>query len=290
MFEYLKEVIVSLRKTSSERISNPFYGVFILTWIAFNWESVAILLFSDMAMDERVRFINSAYPIVVIIPFLVSVVLTFIVPYCNEKITYLQSSPLGRTSTLLALRRKRSLIADISVERYRAKKDVAYERYKVGAEKEVQDMKESIVRSTERTGELTESLRIANNKIAHLQQIEEKAKRYEEEILFIKENRKDLQIDLDEKSDAISGLKKELSSAVQTGSAVFIENEKRKATIDEIIYNYPDIFYWDDEKLRLKIKPGVREIMKNLQPEAGSLSMTDALRRFGEDANNFQKK
>ncbi|WP_394546899.1 hypothetical protein [Pantoea ananatis] len=158
MSNFFSEILQSLKKTSTERISNPFYGVLIITWLAFNWEAVAILLFSDLKMEERVRFINSAYSLMHLYPFVTAIMLTFLLPWCTEKITYFQSRPIGRTSTLLALRKKKMLIADISVERFRAKKDVAYDRHKVGAEKEVQDMREDIIKSKETTGQLTQEL------------------------------------------------------------------------------------------------------------------------------------
>ncbi|WP_313698178.1 hypothetical protein [Pantoea sp.] len=158
MLDFIKELLASLKKTSTERISNPFYGVFIFTWLAFNWEAVAIIFFSDLPMQERVRFINSAYPLMYILPFISAVILTLVLPWCTEKVTYFQSRFLSRTSSLLAIRRKKMLIADISVERFRAKKDVTYDRHKVNAQKEIQDMKEAIITSTERTGELTKEL------------------------------------------------------------------------------------------------------------------------------------
>lgn len=176
MLDFIKELFASLKKTSTDRISNPFYGVFIVTWLVFNWEAVAILVFSDLHMQERVRFINSAYPLMYLYPLLSSIVLTLLLPWCTEKVTFIQSKPLSRTSSLLAIRKKRMLTADISVERFRAKKDVAYERHKVGAEKEVQDMREEITLSAKRTGQLTESLNAANEKIAELESQNSKLK------------------------------------------------------------------------------------------------------------------
>lgn len=60
------------------------------------------------------------------------------------------------------------LTADISVERFRAKKDVAYEKYKVGAQKEMQDMKETIALSAERTGILNKEIEDAHKLIEEL--------------------------------------------------------------------------------------------------------------------------
>jgi len=168
MSNFFTEIFQSLKKTSTERISNPFYGVMIITWLAFNWEAVAILFFSDMKMDERVRFINSAYSFMNFYPFITAIFLTFLLPWCTEKITFFQSKPISRTSTLLAIRKKKMLLADISVERFRAKKDVAYERHKAGEEKQIQDMREAIILSKETTGQLNQELDAANKTIIKL--------------------------------------------------------------------------------------------------------------------------
>ena len=164
MSNFFSEIIQSLKKTSTERISNPFYGVLIISWLAFNWEAVAILLFSDLKMEERVRFINSAYSLMHLYPFITAIILTFLLPWCTEKITFFQSKPISRTSTLLAIRKKRMLLADISVERFRAKKDVAYERHKAGEEKQIQEMKAAIISSKETTGQLSAELDSANGR------------------------------------------------------------------------------------------------------------------------------
>jgi len=168
MSNFFTEILQSIKKTSTERISNPFYGVLIFSWITLNWESVAILIFSDLKMQERVSLINSEYPIKIFWPFVIAVILTFLLPWCTEKITFFQSKPISRTSTLMAIRRKRMLLADISVERFRAKRDVTYERHKVGAEKEVQEMRVAIVSSKEKTGQLTDELNKAVQKISEL--------------------------------------------------------------------------------------------------------------------------
>lgn len=168
MSNFFSEILQSIKKTSTDRISNPFYGVLIISWLAFNWEAVAILLFSDLKMEERVRFINSAYSLMHLYPFLTAIILTFLLPWCTEKITFFQSKPISRTSTLLAIRKKRMLLADISVERFRAKKDVAYERHKAGEEKQIQDMKAAIISSKETTGQLTAELESARDKIDNL--------------------------------------------------------------------------------------------------------------------------
>lgn len=161
MWETLKEIYLSINKTSGERIKSPFYGVYFFTWLAFNWESVAIFTFSDMKMENRVSFINSGYPFTFFMPLIISIILTVLLPFINEKFSYLQSKPLTRTSIIMAMRKKKALLADIGVERFRAKRDVTYDRYKVGAEREMQSMKEEIILSKDKIGEITKEKELA---------------------------------------------------------------------------------------------------------------------------------
>nr|WP_154927521.1 hypothetical protein [Pantoea agglomerans] len=214
MSNFFSEILQSIKKTSTDRISNPFYGVLIISWLAFNWEAVAILIFSDLKMEERVRFINSAYSLLNIYPFITAIILTFVLPWCTEKVTFFQSKPISRTSTLLAIRKKRMLLADISVERFRAKKDVAYERHKAGEEKQIQDMKAAIISSKETTGQLTAELESARDKIDNLGL---EKRRLDVEI-------KDLKDILIEKDNRIKSLNSSIS---------MIENE-RVSGLDEI--------------------------------------------------------
>jgi hypothetical protein len=169
MWDTIKEIYLSVNKTSGDRIKSPFYGVYVFTWLAFNWESVAIFIFSDMKMENRVSFINSAYPFSFIIPLIISVLLTIFLPFINEWFSKVQSKPLSKTSLIMSQRKRKALLADISVERVRARRDVTYDRHRVGAEKEVQVMREAIASSAERTGKLTEELDLAHNTIFNLE-------------------------------------------------------------------------------------------------------------------------
>lgn len=154
MWDTIKEIYLSIKKTSTDRIKSPFYGVFILTWLAFNWQPVSILLFSELKMENRIGFINAIYPFKLWLPLGIASLLAYILPVINEKVTFLQSKPISRTAVILAIRKKRALVADISVEKYRAKRDVTYDRHMAGSEKEIQDMREEILTSKERMGQI----------------------------------------------------------------------------------------------------------------------------------------
>ncbi|MDO2452870.1 hypothetical protein [Enterobacter asburiae] len=185
MWETIKEIYLSVKKTSTDRIKSPFYGVFILTWVAFNWQPIAIVLFSNLTMEDRIGFINAIYPFQLWWPLGVSAVLAYALPFINEKFTYFQSKPISRTAVVLAIRRKRALVADISVEKYRAKRDVTYDRNVAGAEKEIQSMREENLASKKRMGEINAEIEMLKSELASahtsLAQTKENADRFSAE-------------------------------------------------------------------------------------------------------------
>lgn len=274
MLEFIKEIVASLRKTSTERISNPFYGVFIMTWLAFNWEAVAIILFSDLPMQERVRFINSAYSLIFLYPLLFAIFLTFILPWCTEKITFFQSKSISRTSSLLAIRKKKMLTADISVERFRAKKDVAYERYKVGSEKEIQSMRESIIESTERTGQLTKERDDALQRLAAMKNITQENHKLESLLKASLTANEKTNKDLQSQNKYISELKKQVDMLEEDKASYFNQNQRMLASIDGLLENYPALFYRKENDNMIMLRSGVANelALYNAKKELGKLS------------------
>lgn len=57
----MREIINSFLDNSKERIKNPFIGAFIISWIAFNWKPIIILLFSEKEIEQKINFINENY-------------------------------------------------------------------------------------------------------------------------------------------------------------------------------------------------------------------------------------
>lgn len=232
MWDTIKEIYLSVNKTSGDRIKSPFYGVYVFTWLAFNWESVAIFIFSDMKMENRVSFINSSYPFSFIVPLIISVSLTILLPFINEKFSYLQSKPLTRTSIILAMRRKKALLADIGVERFRAKRDVTYDRYKVGAEREMQAMKEQIVFSKNKIGEITEEKEAAINEKNLI--IIERNKATEEIRKLINETTS-LRVTLTKSAERIEELEMLLSESETRLGKVESERDENQIQLSEVI-------------------------------------------------------
>ena len=125
------------------------------------------------------------YPFQLWWPLGVSAVLAYALPFINEKFTYFQSKPISRTAVVLAIRRKRALVADISVEKYRAKRDVTYDRNVAGAEKEIQSMREENLASKKRMGEINAEIESLKSELvsvhASLTKTKENADRFSAE-------------------------------------------------------------------------------------------------------------
>lgn len=263
MWETIKEIYLSVKKTSTDRIKSPFYGVFILTWVAFNWQPIAIVLFSKLTMENRIGFINAIYPFQLWWPLGVSAVLAYALPFINEKFTYFQSKPISRTAVVLAIRRKRALVADISVEKYRAKRDVTYDRNVAGAEKEIQSMREENLASKKRMGEINAERELLKSELTSVhtllnqtknnadrfsleaQEYQKKYKETEEMNLFLKSSIEKSE----EKIHRFANLYNELENTNKTITTQMEEYEKERITLAHKLKNAETII----ESLKIEI-------------------------------------
>lgn len=57
----IKDFLKSFFSTASDRMRNPFYGTFIISWIAFNWKPLLLLLFSTKSIEEKINFVVENY-------------------------------------------------------------------------------------------------------------------------------------------------------------------------------------------------------------------------------------
>ncbi|ELY6147286.1 hypothetical protein SNQ14_002762 [Cronobacter sakazakii] len=59
MLNTFKEALSSAVNTVAQRIRNPVFGAFVLSWGAFNWKQVLYLLFSDKAFIIRLNILQA---------------------------------------------------------------------------------------------------------------------------------------------------------------------------------------------------------------------------------------
>ncbi|HBR1369381.1 TPA: hypothetical protein L9L60_002052 [Klebsiella pneumoniae] len=158
MLESFKEFTTSTFNTAINRVRNPAFGAFAISWCAFNWKQILYLLFADNGIYYKIEYIsqNSSWWNVIVFPAFSSLFLCIGLPWINNAITKLQSKPLDNTDSLENLKQARMIQRSTRLQRLRAKRDITYEKVKTGDEKQIQDMKEEITQSQSRMGELTQ--------------------------------------------------------------------------------------------------------------------------------------
>ncbi|HCD5488888.1 TPA: hypothetical protein NBZ22_004397, partial [Klebsiella pneumoniae] len=157
MLESLKEFTTSTFNTAMNRVKNPAFGAFAISWCAFNWKQILYLLFADNGIYYKIEYIsqNSSWWNVIVFPAISSLVLCIGLPWINNAITKWQSKPLDNADSIENFKQARMIQRSTRLQRLKAKHDVTYDKVKTGAEKDIQSMKEQITESQSRMGELT---------------------------------------------------------------------------------------------------------------------------------------
>ena len=157
MLESLKEFTTSTFNTAMNRVKNPAFGAFAISWCAFNWKQILYLLFADNGIYYKIEYIsqNSSWWNVIVLHAFSSLVLCGGLPWVNNAITKWQSKPIDNADSIENYNQARMIQRSTRLQRLKAKHDVTYDRVKTGAEKDIQSMKEQITESQARMGELT---------------------------------------------------------------------------------------------------------------------------------------
>lgn len=170
MLDFFKNIINSATDSASDRIKNPLVGAFIFAWIACNWNIVFIMLFSSKNIEEKIGYALDVYSWKYGFwsPVLVAFLYVLFVPIANLLIDVVL-----KKFVLLSLHNqheKKIAILEMKKieEKNRAEVNIAYEKIKTGAEKEIQEMRENITESKEREGQLTQEAKELKEKIDSL--------------------------------------------------------------------------------------------------------------------------
>ncbi|EKA9347266.1 hypothetical protein ACLF30_001373 [Cronobacter sakazakii] len=160
MLNTFKEALSSAVNTVAQRIRNPVFGAFVLSWGAFNWKQVLYLLFSDKGIYNKIEYIASTsnWLTTLVFPFASTIFICVAMPWANNIISIMQAKPLDNSDSIENYRKAKQIVRSTRLQRLQAKKDVTYEKVKTGAEKDIQAMKEEIIDSKNRMGELTAEL------------------------------------------------------------------------------------------------------------------------------------
>lgn len=101
MLESLKEFTTSTFNTAMNRVKNPAFGAFAISWCAFNWKSILYLFLSDYGVYDKINYIseNSSWLTVIL--------------YQSDLLFFCADCCLGLTTTYQHGRISRLIIATL---------------------------------------------------------------------------------------------------------------------------------------------------------------------------------
>ncbi|HHN8474158.1 TPA: hypothetical protein ACRRWY_001547 [Morganella morganii] len=178
MKDFFANLFKCTSETMIERIKSPIVGAFVFSWLFFNWKTILILLFSDSKVEDKIDIISKyitleslLYPAIFSIVYSLAIpVISVVVEWCLKKVS-INSIELAYAKKNIGLIKKKDS------EKLRADADIAYERQKTGAEKEIQEMRENITKSKEREGILVKERESAINEKNEILKINEGLKK-----------------------------------------------------------------------------------------------------------------
>lgn len=80
----MKDIFLSIFKTTEERLKNPFIGTFIISFIVYNWKPLSVFFLSSQKIEQRITFISNNYTDILnllIYPLVTSVIYIVLLPY-----------------------------------------------------------------------------------------------------------------------------------------------------------------------------------------------------------------
>ncbi|MBH1918612.1 hypothetical protein [Serratia surfactantfaciens] len=168
MLDFIKDILSAFRQSSIERIKNPFVGAFVFSWLGFNWQVLAIILFSKKDVIERVDYIKEHYDVghFILAPALTTIVICIILPLANKVFTKFQSKPISETTDILMqskidIAEKQLQIADIE-----AKKKLAIKREEKYIEQNIYEIRDKHSRLERTAEEMTIELKKVKGALA----------------------------------------------------------------------------------------------------------------------------
>lgn len=266
MFDFIRDLLAASRQTSLERVKNPALGAFVFSWLGFNWQMLAILIFSKKPMEVRIEYIQSHWDIgsYLLGPLFTTGLICFMLPRINKTITKFQQRPNSEVTVLnldakIEIANKQQEIADIE-----ARKKLSVEREQKRIENEI----EAII---QRNNTLDKQLEDQTSEVERL--------RHENHVLFERLE------DADDNNQAQQARIQNLNSNIESSNERIIHlndsitslnmvKTSLEARIKEVEKSnhfwagaYPTLFKLDDETKLLSIdKNNLHHIAQFLDP------------------------
>lgn len=143
MLDFFKEIISSIKNTALERVKSPILGAFAFSWLAFNWEAIAILLFSKSDIEQRIIYITyySNLKTFLIYPFCIALFLSWLLPELNKLVTKLQVKPNSQTIGLILDAKIVNAGKEQTLAEIKARKQLAYKKEEKEIEENINNIK-----------------------------------------------------------------------------------------------------------------------------------------------------
>lgn len=247
MLDFVRDLYSSFRQTSLERVKSPFLGAFVFSWLAFNWQALAILFFSERKIEEKIKYINENYDVasLLVAPIFTSVLIAFFLPQINKLITKIQDKPNSDTIELTLSSKIKVAKLQQSIAEHEARKRLADKKEERNIEENIESIKnensklnEAIILNELQIKELTEDLNASkineNNHKAKMNSAIETRDKMEIDLRKISDSNKEL-------NSTIRSLREQMNKAEVTLTAMERDADwlnKEKIRLDEIVKKY----------------------------------------------------
>lgn len=158
MLDFFKELLAASKANALERIKNPIIGAYAFSWVAFNWKSILITIFSDKNIEDKIGWIaqNSDIRTSLGYPAIMTGIILIILPVFSAIVTFAQNRPLSYVIRKNYSRIKLNLLNKIDTEQLRARASIAFNRELANEELTVQQLKAQIQETKDESSSLKE--------------------------------------------------------------------------------------------------------------------------------------
>lgn len=257
MLDFFKELMSAFKSTAVERVKNPFIGAFCFSWVAFNWRSILVVLFSGKSIEEKIEWINTNSNLVhaLIYPAILSGLILGVLPLVSALVMWVQDKPLGFVMRKYMERDEQTLDRKIGVEKKRALASVAFKRVVADEELEIQRLNALIQTSKDQSDKLTAQVKTLSDENEQLKAASELIAAKEKELNNLAEETIKSALALNEastKNFALQGEIKKLNERIK---------ELEKSNKNTSVFDGIAGFGAPDQQSRFRITPNNETII-----------------------------
>ena len=266
MLDLLKSIIESTRQTTIERLKSPFVGSFFFSWFGFNWDAVAIMLFSPKNIEVRIERVTSTHNIeqFIIGPLCVSFIICLLLPWVNRVFIWYQSKPIDQATSLSLTSKIITSRKQLTLSRLQAKKELAKKK----EERNIEENISSILRRSNFIDDANDKLKsevedsqakindlLVDNEVmrTNLSSNQEAINQLRQENSELKSQNKELNKHNQKLQSSLIDSQKEITSITRENESLkkFSEDESKKSNdlhnqLNLLTHCFPNMFFKGD--------------------------------------------